>query len=57
MNGQSDVILVCGGGLLLQILTDDGHEGVKVANVKTLLSHVDEELYDPCSVFLLHWLQ
>ncbi len=37
-------------------LTDDGHEGVEVADVETLLSHVDEELDDPRSVFLLHWL-
>lgn len=38
------------------ILTDNGHEGVEVANVETLLSHVDEELYYSCSVFLLYWL-
>lgn len=37
-------------------LTDDGHERVKVADVETLLRHVDEELYDASSVFLLHWL-
>lgn len=33
---------------------DDGHEGVEIADVEALLSHVDEELYDTCSVFLLH---
>lgn len=38
-------------------LTYDGHEGVEVADVETLLSHVDEELYDPRSVLLLHRLQ
>ena len=46
-----------GAALFCRILTDDGHEGVEVADVKTLLSHVDEELYDARSVFLLHWLK
>lgn len=40
-----------------QILTDDGHERVEVSNVETLLSNIDEELYDPRSVFLLHRLK
>lgn len=39
--------------VLCQILTDYGHERVKVANVETLLSHVDEKLDDPRSVLLL----
>lgn len=38
-------------------LTDDGHEGVKVADVEALASHVDEELDDPSSVFLFHGLR
>lgn len=38
-------------------LTDDGHEGVEVADVEALAGHVDEELDDSCSVFLLHRLQ
>lgn len=37
-------------------LTDDGHERVEVADVETLLSHVDEELDHPCSVLLLQRL-
>lgn len=41
---------------LCPTLTDDSHEGVEVADVETLLSHINEELYDPRSVFLLHWL-
>ena len=41
---------------MFSVLTDDGHEGVEVADVETLLSHINEELYDPSSVFLLHWL-
>lgn len=38
-------------------LTYDGHEGVEVADVEALASHVDEELDDSSSVFLLHRLQ
>lgn len=38
-------------------LTDDGHEGVEVADVEALAGHVDEELDDPGSVLLLHRLQ
>ncbi len=37
-------------------LTDDGHEGVKVADVEAFTSHVDEELDYSCSVLLLHGL-
>lgn len=49
---QDNELRVC-----CQTLTDDGHERVEVANVETLLSNIDEELYDPRSVFLLHRLQ
>lgn len=38
-------------------LTYDGHEGVEVADVEALAGHVDEELNDSGSVFLLHRLQ
>lgn len=38
-------------------LTYDGHEGVEVADVEALAGHVDEELDDSGSVFLLHRLQ
>lgn len=34
-------------------LTDDGHEGVKVADVEALSRHVNEELHDSSSVLLL----
>lgn len=37
-------------------LTDDGHEGVEVANVEALARHVDEELHDSSSLLLLHGL-
>lgn len=37
-------------------LTDDGHEGVKVADVEAFARHVDEELDDSSSVLLLHRL-
>lgn len=37
-------------------LTYDGHEGVEVADVEALASHVDEELDDPSSVLLFHGL-
>lgn len=39
-----------------QTLTNDGHERVEVADVEALLSYVDEELDDPCSLLLLCWL-
>lgn len=42
---------------ILVILTDDGHQGIEVADVETLLGHINEELYDPRSVFLLHGLR
>lgn len=38
-------------------LTYDGHEGVEVADVEALAGHIDEELDDSGSVFLLHRLQ
>ena len=55
---QSNSVVLCAFNCVLFfcVLTDDGHEGVEVADVETLLSHVDEELDDPRSVFLLHWL-
>lgn len=37
-------------------LTYDGHERVKVADVEAFACHVDEELDDSSSVFLLHRL-
>lgn len=40
-----------------KLLTYDGHEGVEVADVEALAGHVDEELDDPSSVFLFHWLR
>lgn len=47
-----------GGGesLVGRVLTDDGHEGVEIADVETLLSYIDEELDDTRSLFLLHRL-
>lgn len=39
-----------------QKLTDDGHEGVKVADVEAFTRHVDKELDDSGSVLLLHRL-
>jgi len=41
----------------VQVLTDDGHEGVEVADVEALLRHVDEELDGARSVLLLHRLE
>lgn len=38
-------------------LTDDGHEGVKVADVEAFSGHVNEELDDSSSVLLLHRLE
>lgn len=39
-----------------QLLTDDGHEGVEVANVEALAGHVDEELDHLGPSFLFGWL-
>lgn len=38
-------------------LTDDGHEGVEVADVETLPGNVDEELYHLGPLLLLRRLQ
>lgn len=38
-------------------LTDDGHEGVEVANVETLPGNIDEELYHLGPLLLLRRLQ
>lgn len=38
-------------------LTDDGHEGVEVANVEALPGNIDEELYHRGPLLLLCWLQ
>lgn len=48
--------MVNAGAAVRPTLTDDGHERVEVADVETLLSHVDEELDHSCSVLLLHRL-
>lgn len=37
-------------------LTDDGHEGVEVSDVEAFTRHINEELDDSGSVFLLHGL-
>lgn len=38
-------------------LTDDGHEGVEVADVETLPGNVDEELYHLGPLLLLRRLE
>lgn len=39
-----------------EVLTNDGHERVEVADVEAFSRHVDEELDDTCTMFLLYRL-
>lgn len=41
---------------LAGLLTDNGHQGVEVANVEALTGHVDEELHHLGPLLLLGWL-
>lgn len=38
-------------------LTDDGHEGVEVANIETFPGNIDEELDHLGPLLLLRWLK
>lgn len=38
------------------VLTNDGHQGVEVADVEALSGNVNEELNDSGSLLLLYWL-
>ena len=40
----------------LPIITDNSHQGVKIANVNTLLGNVDKVFYQPNTISFLHLL-